>query len=164
MKRGSSVIVRPFERRDVPEMLALMRALATFERYIDRFRVSEADLIEHGLGAAPSFGAFVAEQNGKLVGIAVHYRIPWTFDMKPTLILKELFVAEEARGWGVGRALFERLRAHATEIDAARISWTVLADNDAAKRFYTSVGGARDAVWEPWIMELIPTARSSTVP
>jgi GNAT superfamily N-acetyltransferase len=154
MRHGVSVVVRPGERRDVPEMLVLMRALAVFEGYIERFRVTEADLIEHGFGSAPRFGAFVAEHAGKIVGIAVHYQIPWTFDLKPTVILKELFVAEDARGRGVGHALFDRLRAHAVEIGAARVSWTVLADNDPAKRFYEGVGGAPDSIWEPWTMVL----------
>jgi hypothetical protein len=38
---------------------------------------------------------------------------------------------------------------------ASAIRWTVLADNDEAKRFYKSVGGKRDAVWEPWQLTLI---------
>lgn len=60
--------IRPFERRDVADVLALMRALAVFEGYIDDFRVTEADLVEHGFGPSPRFGVFVAVLAGKVAG------------------------------------------------------------------------------------------------
>lgn len=109
-------VVRPFERRDVGKVLVLMRALAVFEGYDDKFRVTEADIVDHGLGPSPRFGVFVAEVDGTIVGIAVHYLIPWTYDLKPVVALKELYVAEAARGMSVGHALVERLLDHATSI------------------------------------------------
>jgi GNAT superfamily N-acetyltransferase len=141
-------------------MLALMRQLAAFERYIDRFRVMEQDVIAHGLGDAPRFGAFVAEHGSDIIGIAVHYQVPWTFDLRPVVTLKELFVAEEARGLGVGKALFRRVAAYASDIGATRVAWTVLPDNAAAKHFYTSAGGAPETAWEHWTLPL-PTGHSS---
>jgi len=142
--------IRPFQREDVPALLALMRDLAVFEGYIDGFRVTEADLIEHGLGPSPRFGAFVAEQNGRLVGMAVHYTIPWTYDLRPTLVLKELFVAETARGLGVGQALMRALAREAERIGAPRLIWTVLPDNEPARHFYAALGAQPDRAWEPW--------------
>ncbi|ESX07397.1 hypothetical protein X727_20250 [Mesorhizobium sp. L103C119B0] len=75
------VRIRPFERQDVGAVLALMRALAVFEGYDDKLRVTEANLIEHGLGPSPRFGVLVAEREGVIVGIAVHYLIP--LDLRP---------------------------------------------------------------------------------
>ncbi|KRB21135.1 MULTISPECIES: GNAT family N-acetyltransferase [Mesorhizobium] len=143
-------VVRPFERRDVGAVLALMRALAVFEGYDDEFRVTEADIVDHGLGPSPRFGVFVAEVDGVIVGIAVHYLIPWTYDLKPVVVLKELYVAEAARGKSVGRALVERLRDHATSIGASAIKWTVLHSNMPAKAFYRSLDGRADDTWELW--------------
>ncbi|MDQ0318825.1 GNAT superfamily N-acetyltransferase [Pararhizobium capsulatum DSM 1112] len=122
--------IRPFEHRDVEEVLDLMRSLAVFEGYIDDFRVTAADVIEHGLGTSPRFGVFVATLADKVVGIAVHYEIPWTYDLKPVVVLKELFVAAEARGLGAGKALFQRLAVYAGEIGASKIAWTVLDGNE----------------------------------
>lgn len=147
---AAAISVRPFERRDVSEVLGLMRDLAVFEGYIDAFRVTEADLIVHGLGATPRFGVFVAEADGSIAGIAVHYLIPWTYDLRPVVVLKELFVAEDARGLNIGRALFGRLEEHARSIEASRIIWTVLADNGAAKQFYRRMGATPETVWENW--------------
>lgn len=150
--RASPLTIRPFERKDVADVLRLMRGLAVFEGYIDKFRVTERDLIEHGLGENPRFGVLVADLSGRIIGIAVHYIIPWTYDLKPTLVLKELFVDETARSSGAGAALIDALKRHAAAIGAPRINWTVLATNENAKRFYRREGAAPDAIWEPWTM------------
>lgn len=144
--------VRPFDDRDVPKVLALMRGLAVFEGYIDRFAVTEQDLIDHGLCDTPRFGVLVAELDGRVIGIAVHYAIPWTYDLKPTVVLKELFVEDGARSSGAGAALIAALKRHAAAIGAPRINWTVLAGNEPAKRFYRRQGGSADEIWEPWTM------------
>ncbi len=149
--QASPLTIRPFEHRDV---LRLMRGLAVFEGYIDKFCVTEADLVEHGFSAAPRFGVLVAERGGRAVGIAVHYVIPWTYDLKPTLVLKELFVDETARSLGAGAALIDGLKRHAANIGAPRINWTVLATNETAKHFYRREGGSHDATWEPWTMPI----------
>ncbi len=144
--------VRPFDHRDVPKVLELMRGLAVFEGYIDRFAVTEQDLIDHGLCDTPRFGVLVAELDGRVIGIAVHYAIPWTYDLKPTVVLKELFVEDGARSSGAGAALIAALKRHAAAIGAPRINWTVLAGNEPAKRFYRRQGGSADEIWEPWTM------------
>ncbi|WP_457585717.1 N-acetyltransferase family protein [Ensifer canadensis] len=148
----NALSTRPFEHRDVPTVLALMHGLAIFEGYIDKFAVTEEDLVDNGLGDAPRFGVLVAELDGRVIGIAVHYVIPWTYDLKPTVVLKELFVEEGARSSGAGAALIAALKRHATAIGAPRVNWTVLAGNEPAKRFYRHQGGAPDELWEPWTM------------
>src|SRR5882757_3686896 len=152
----AAIMVRPFGRQDVGAVLALMRALAVFEGYDDKFRVTEADLITHGLGPSPRFGVFVAEREDVIVGIAVHYIIPWTYDLKPVVWLKELYVAEAARGMAVGQALMEQLRQYADGIGASAIRWTALASNMPAKAFYRAVGGQPDEIWEMWQLKIDP--------
>ena len=148
--------VRPFARQDVGAVLVLMRALAVFEGYDDKFRLTEADLVEHGLGPSPRFGVFVAEREDVIVGIAVHYIIPWTYDLKPIVWLKELYVAEAARGMAVGHALVEHLRQYAADIGASAIKWTVLKSNLPAKAFYRSLSGQPDEIWESWQLKIDP--------
>ena len=146
--------VRPFTHDEVEAVWEFMRALAVFEGYIDAFAVTPYDLRLHGLGAAPAFGVFVAAKGETLAGIAVHYRIPWTYDLKPVVVLKELYVRESFRGQGVGQALFAQLRAHAVGIGASALRWAVLPNNAAAQRFYAGQGGARDADWQHWTLPL----------
>jgi GNAT superfamily N-acetyltransferase len=148
------MIVRKFKPQDVPQVLVLMTELAEFEGYAHEFKVTADDLLRHGFGPNPAFGVFVADTGHQLSGIAVYYVIPWTFDMQPTLVLKELYVGKAARGFGVGALLIKSLVAHAVSIRASRIRWTVMDGNHQAERFYEKLGGKRDAKWQNWEMLL----------
>jgi len=133
-----------------------MRRLAKFEGYLDRFTVTESDLIERGLAESgdAQFTAWVAEGNGLLQGYAVAYLIPFTFDLRPTVVLKELFVDEAVRGQGCGDRLFSAVVEHGRSVNAGLLRWQVLPGNDAAKRFYRSLGGCEDEAWESWELRL----------
>lgn len=95
--------------------------------------------------------------------MAATYIIPWTYDLAPTLVLKELFVPEPFRGVGVGRALMHAVAKFASEIGAPRLQWTVLPQNHSAKRFYADLGARPDADREPWIINSAELARLASM-
>lgn len=146
--------VRRAEPGDVDGLLELMRGLARFEEYIDDFAVTRESVLEHGFGDGRLFTAFVAEGDDGLVGMAVVYTIPWTYTLRPKVVLKELYVVEAARGMGAGKALMAAVTAHAKSIDAAELIWTVMDGNRAAEGFYGSLGAAPDRKWNNWSLNL----------
>ena len=149
--------VRTAGPADAEPLLALMRQLARFEGYEKHFRVTLGDLRARGLApdGEPEFVAFVAERPGDgLLGYAVTVETPFTFDLRPTLTLKELYVRQDARGTGAGSALFERVLAHGRARGAGRLKWDVLPANEPARAFYRRAGGAPDPAWERWILPL----------
>lgn len=142
---------------DTTELLLLMRELARFEGYLEQFCVTEDDLLARGLGdgSRPQFFAFVAETgDGELPGYALVYMVPFTFDLRPNLMLKELYVKATTRGVGIGHALMAAVLAFAKELGCARLKWEVLQGNMSAQAFYRSIGGAPDTDWESWIQVL----------
>jgi GNAT superfamily N-acetyltransferase len=147
------VKVRRATARDVEPLLASMRALAVFEGYDAEFRVTAEDLLVRGLGGhgPRQFIALVAEDDdGLLCGHAVLLITPFTFDLRPTLVLKELYVGERHRRKGVAEALLSGVHTEATVIGAGRIRWQVLPGNEAAQRLYRRWGGEPDTAWEAW--------------
>lgn len=149
--------VRTASAADAEALLALMRELARFEGYDEQFKVTAADLLLRGLEpkGQPEFFAFVAERpDGAPFGYAVVVETLFTFDLRPTVTLKELYVREAARGTGAGAALFERVLIHGRARGAGRLKWDVLPDNERACAFYRRAGGAPDADWERWILAL----------
>jgi GNAT superfamily N-acetyltransferase len=152
---ASHVTVRPWRREDAPMLLGLMRGLAAFEGYEEAFAVTEEALLAAGLGPSPAFAALVAERDGVLLGMAITYEQPWTYDLKPWVVLKELYVAQSARGAGVGTALFGAVIEAAKARGASRLNWTVLRGNDAAAAFYRRHGGRPDPSWQLWTMSLV---------
>jgi GNAT superfamily N-acetyltransferase len=78
-------------------------------------------------------GAF---QAGQLIGI-VHYlfhRSSWTID--DYCYLQDLYVSEEARGLGAGRALIEAVEQAARQKGASRVYWLTKEDNHIARALY----------------------------
>jgi GNAT superfamily N-acetyltransferase len=78
-------------------------------------------------------GAYV---EGKLAGI-VHYlfhRSMWT--VGNYCYLQDLFVAHEARGLGLGRALIEAVYEAARQARASRVYWLTQEGNVAARGLY----------------------------
>ena len=81
-------------------------------------------------------GAYV---DGKLEGI-VHYlfhRSTWTAGSY--CYLQDLFVAEEARGLGLGRALIEAVYGRARDAGASRVYWLTHETNETAQLLYDKV-------------------------
>ena len=148
-------MIRKAIASDVPQLLVLMRKLAAFEGYVDRFAVTEGDLLERGfLSNKPEFVAWVASAPNELQAYALAYSIPFTFDLRPTVVLKELFVDESARSRELGSDLFQAMIRYARAIDARLIRWQVLPSNEAAKRFYKKIGGEPDLSWENWVVDV----------
>jgi GNAT superfamily N-acetyltransferase len=149
-------MIRPAVASDAPQLLSLMQGLARFEGYHERFAVTVEALLERGFSPdrPPEFTAWVAELDRALVGYAVIYVIPYTFDLRPTVVLKELFVEERARGRNFGDGLINAVLEHARTLNARLIRWQVLPDNAAAKNFYRRQGGAVDVDWENWYIDL----------
>ena len=151
--------IRRAGAHDVGPLLSMMRELAVFERYAEHFHVTAPELLRRGLAppqARPEFIALVAEPalGVGLCAYAVLLLTPFTYDLRPTLTLKELYVSASHRRQGVAEALLAAVKAHAVGLGAGRIRWQVLPDNDAAQRLYRRWGGEPDPVWESWEMAL----------
>lgn len=83
--------------------------------------------------------AFVAEQDGELIGL-VHFLLHRsTISIAPNCYLQDLFTAEGVRGQGIGRALIEAVYAWANEAGCARVYWLTHETNATAMRLYDQV-------------------------
>jgi GNAT superfamily N-acetyltransferase len=97
--------------------------------------------------------AFLAELDGKPVGMALWFLTYSTWTGRPSLYLEDLFVDDAARGQSVARALFRRLAQEAKDRNCARIDWAVLDWNFDAMAFYERLGGRKQVGWDPWRLQ-----------
>lgn len=132
--------LRAAEPRDLPQVVALIHALAEYERLTHQLSVTPEKLERHLFGAKPAAEALVAADGDKLIGFALFFTNFSTFLGKPGLYLEDLFVLPERRGAGVGRALMEALARIAIERDYGRFEWSVLDWNQPAIAFYQALG------------------------
>jgi GNAT superfamily N-acetyltransferase len=142
-----SVVVREARREDAPAVVALIRALAEFERLPGPDDEAAARLVEHGFGARPCFETLVAESDGAIVAYAIFFTTYSTFRMRPTLFLEDVFVHPGARRRGIATALMEWLRALAVERGCGRFEWMVLEWNAGAQALYAKLGARRLDDW-----------------
>jgi GNAT superfamily N-acetyltransferase len=86
------------------------------------------------------FNAFVAEQDGRVVGL-VHYlfhRHCWR--VENVCYLQDLYADPAVRGTGIGRKLIEAVYAAADDAGAPAVYWLTQDDNAAGRRLYDRVG------------------------
>jgi GNAT superfamily N-acetyltransferase len=80
--------------------------------------------------------ARLAEVDGQVQGFAIHLHHPSTWVMTEDCYLEDLYVAEAARGQGLGRALIDDLIALARAKGWGRVYWHTRFDNAKARALY----------------------------
>lgn len=147
-RENNSMLIREAKETDIPKLLALMKELARFERYIDVFAVTEDDLLVQGFRRSPpDFHCFVADEAGELIGMVVYYFIPFTAVAKPTLFIKELFIAAEGRSRGTGKLLMKAVAVEAMLKGCGAIKWQVAPWNKEGIKFYERLGAKANHDW-----------------
>ena len=133
--------IRAATPADIPLILELIRALATYEREPDAVKTTEADLLRDGFGKQPCFECLIAEnEDGEAAGFALYFYNYSTWRGRAGIHLEDLFVLPRFRGLGLGKALLARVAARAAEQGCVRLQWDVLEWNQTAIDFYQGLG------------------------
>lgn len=90
------------------------------------------------------FGAFEGEE---VLGFTCLHRHKSSLRAADTVLLYDLFVAPDARGRGVGRALIEKALEVARDTGAVCLEWSTAPDNATAQRLYDSIPGSEKSTW-----------------
>lgn len=138
--------IRTATEADIPAILALIHALAVYEREPNAVRIGAAELLRYGFGPQPHFECLIAEEDGVPAGFALFFPIFSTW-RGPSIHLEDLFVEPSHRGRGIGKALLARVAAIAVERNCARLQWDVLDWNAPAIAFYQRCGARMLEAW-----------------
>jgi GNAT superfamily N-acetyltransferase len=139
--------LRRAEARDVPEILALIRELAEYERAPGEVVATEADLLRDGFSGTPRFFVELASWDGEVAGFALWFFNYSTWLGRPGLYLEDLFVRPRLRGRGIGKALLVHLARTAVAEGCGRFQWQVLDWNAPAIAFYEALGAKPAVEW-----------------
>jgi len=133
-------VVKTTAPTDVPELHAMIRALAEYEKLSEICVASEADLTEALFGARPAAEALIARAEGQAAGFALFFHNFSTFLGRRGLWLEDLFVRPEYRRQGCAQALLRTLATIAVDRRCGRFEWAVLDWNVRAIDFYRALG------------------------
>jgi GNAT superfamily N-acetyltransferase len=138
MSDVSVAVVTAGDARDLAELIQDMdRFYGDASGYCidDATRAVRANLVE-----CNARGALIARMGSAPVGLLIHAALWPTVDLKPALFVKDIYVLEQARGRGVGRALLRHLAIMARRDGYSRIDWTTERDNADARTAYARLG------------------------
>lgn len=137
---ASTVVIRPLVESDEKEWRRLWTA------YLNFYESSVAEVVYRTTFARllsndeAEFNAFVAEHDGKPVGL-VHYlfhRHCWR--VENVCYLQDLYADPEIRGQGIGRNLIEAVYAAADQAGSPSVYWLTQDFNSTGRRLYDRVG------------------------
>lgn len=134
--------IRTATAADLPDIVALVRELAAYEREPDAAVATEEDFARALFpdSGDPRTSCHVAEVDGAVVGMAVWFETFSTWTGRNGIWLEDLFVLPSHRGSGLGRALLASLAQECVARGLPRLEWTVLDWNTPSLEFYRSLG------------------------
>ena len=80
----------------------------------------------------------LADEDGTVLGFAIHHYHDSTWDIAPEGYLEDMFVDEDTRGKGIGRALINDLVTISRRNGWRGIYWHTRHDNARARKLYDS--------------------------
>jgi GNAT superfamily N-acetyltransferase len=127
---------------DIPAIARMIRELAEYEREPHQARATDDQLHTALFGDdAPASALLALDVDGSPVGFALWYRTFSTWEGVSGLYLEDLYVAEDQRGSGLGRALLSALARIVVHRGWGRLEWAVLRWNSGSIAFYDALGG-----------------------
>jgi GNAT superfamily N-acetyltransferase len=140
-------VIRSARPEDVPQIYALIRELAEYERSLAEVVATQDQVASSLFGPEPAVFAHVAEHEDSVVGFALWFLNYSTWLGTHGIYLEDLYVTPAMRGSGLGRALLAELAGICVQRGYERLQWWVLDWNSAAIGFYRSLGAVPMDEW-----------------
>ena len=131
---------------DLPQVLNLIKDLASFENEPYEVEVTIAEMQNWGFGKDKIYDFFVIEIDNKIIGLALYYFKYSTWKGK-CLFLEDIIVKENVRNKGYGKKLFNAVVEVAKNTGVKRMEWQVLDWNKNAIEFYNKYQANLDSKW-----------------
>ena len=139
--------IRPATEGDSQLILSFIKKLAVYEKLAHKVTATEEILRETLFGERRYAEVIIGYHRGEPVGFALFFHNYSTFLGKPGVYLEDLFIDEEHRGKGFGKAMLVYLARLTKERNCGRLEWAVLNWNEPAINFYKSLGAAPMDEW-----------------
>lgn len=140
------ITIRKAEKKDVPVMLRLINELALYEKAPEEVTNTAEAMEKEGFGDEPIYGAYLAEVNNEIAGMAIYY-VAYSSWKGKYIYLDDFIIQEKFRRYGIGKRLFEAVGFLAKATGANQLRWHVLNWNEPAISFYKKYNSSLDPEW-----------------
>lgn len=138
--------IRQATTEDVHIILSFIKELAEYENMSEQVVATE-ELLKEWLFEKKKAEVLLAMEGDTAVGIALYFYNFSTFLGRAGIYLEDLFVKEEYRGKGYGKALLKELARIAVSQGCGRLEWCCLDWNQPSIDFYLSLGAVPMDDW-----------------
>ena len=138
--------IRVAEEADTGLILSFIKELADYEKLLDEVVATE-EILRESLFAKRQARVIIAEYKGEAVGFALFFHNFSTFLGRANVYLEDLFIREQYRGLGLGRAMFACLAKITVESGGGRLDWWCLDWNESSIAFYKRMGAKAMDEW-----------------
>ena len=129
------------ERKDTHLILQFIKELADYEKMLHEV-VADESTLEEWIFDKQKAEVIFAFVDGKEIGFALFFHNFSTFLGRAGIYLEDLYVKQEYRGNGYGKAILKKLASIAVERKCGRLEWR-LDWNSPSVDFYLSLGGGQ---------------------
>lgn len=144
--KDTEVMFRFAEAKDAGLILDFIKKLAEYEHMTEEVVATE-ELLREWIFDRKKAEVLFALADGREVGFALFFHNFSTFLGRAGIYLEDLFVLEEERGKGYGKALLTELAKTAAERGCGRLEWSCLDWNEPSIEFYLSLGARQMDEW-----------------
>ncbi|KAJ8401731.1 hypothetical protein AAFF_G00377020 [Aldrovandia affinis] len=149
--------VRAGKPEDCKDMSRMIMELSIYEKAPEQVKISHKELERDGFSANPFFQCLIAEvpeqhrskEGHTKVGYALYFYTYSTWTGR-TVFMEDLYVMEEFRGKGIGKALMSKVAAVGKEQQCVRLQLSVLDWNTPSLDFYLAKGAQDLTASEGW--------------
>ena len=135
--------IRRAEARDAHALTELMRDLHVHLKQAD-LHITPESLTRDVLQQGSVHTVIVAERDGTLLGYALFHETYESITAQRGVYMADLFVAQEARRKGLGRALVAAVAYMAREKGLQFVWWVSEAWDEQAQGFYAALGACHE--------------------
>ena len=132
----TKIEIKPATVADVPLILSLIKDLAAYEKLSHEVVATESILHESLFGENPYAEVVLGHYDSIPAGYVLFFHNFSTFTGRPGIYIEDVFVKEDYRGNGLGRALFLYVAGLAKDRNCKRLEYSVLTWNEPALNFY----------------------------
>ena len=134
------------EPNDVGTILSIIHGLAAYE-HLEHEVVATEEILNEWLFEKKKAEVIFPTVDGEEVGFALFFHNFSTFLGRAGLYLEDLFILEEYRGRGYGKATLRELARIALERGCGRLEWCCLDWNQPSIDFYLSLDAVQMSDW-----------------
>lgn len=139
-------------REDVDLVLYFIKAIAKYEKMEDEV-IATKESLEYWLFDRKQAEVIFALVDNKEIGFALFFHNFSTFQGRAGLYLEDIFILEQYRGKGYGKAIFKELANIALKRGCGRMEWCCLDWNIPSINFYKAMGAIPLDTWTTYRLD-----------